>query len=113
MALLLQLTQKLSQGFGSFWVRWPRKVAKLEAQKAWNQVVKPEDEEPIQRALDWQVPIFERRDPERIPHAATWIRGRRWDDEPPANPQTAREQQRQQGSEYIRKLMAEREKGGT
>ena len=86
MALLFSLTQKLSQGFSAFWVRWPRKVAKLEAQKAWNQTVTPEDEEAIQMALDWQVPIFERRDPERIPHAATWIRGRRWDDEPPPPP---------------------------
>lgn len=88
MALLLQLTQKLSQGFSAFWIRWPRKVAKLEAEKAWKQVVKPEDEDAIQAALDWQVPIFERRDPERIPHAATWIRGRRWDDEPPKPPTT-------------------------
>ena len=86
MALLFQLTQKLALGFPAFWVRWPRKVAKLEAQKAWNQTVTPEDEEAIQKALDWQVPIFERRDPERIPHAATWIRGRRWDDEPPTPP---------------------------
>ena len=86
MALLFSLTQKLSQGFSAFWSRWPRKVAKREAEKAWNQEVRPEDEEAIQKALDWQVPIFERRDPERIPHAATWIRGRRWDDEPPTPP---------------------------
>jgi len=86
MALLFQLTQKLSQGFTAFWVRWPRKVAKVEAEKAWNQVVTPEDEDAIQAALDWQVPIFERRDPERIPHAATWIRGRRWEDEQPQAP---------------------------
>ena len=86
MALLFQLKQKLALGFSAFWVRWPRKVAKLEAQKAWNQTVTEEDEEAIQKALDWPIPIFERRDPERIPHAATWIRGRRWDDEPPAPP---------------------------
>lgn len=86
MALLFELKQKLSQGFSAFWTRWPRKVAKLEAQKAWDQVVTPEDEEAIHAALDWQVPILERRDPERIPHAATWLRGRRWDDEPPAPP---------------------------
>lgn len=88
MALLLQLSQKLAQGFSAFWVRWPRKVAKLEAEKAWKQVVTPEDEEPIQIALDWQVPMFERRNPEHIPHAATWLRGRRWDDEPPAQTKT-------------------------
>jgi hypothetical protein len=83
---LFALIQKPALGFLAFWVRWPRKVAKLEAQKAWQQTVTPEDEEAIQIALDWQIPIFERRDPERIPHAATWIRGRRWDDEPPKTP---------------------------
>lgn len=83
MALLFQLKQTLALGFQAFWVRWPRKVAKLEASKAWNQVVTPEDEEPIQKALDWQLSVFAQRQPEHIPHAATWIRGRRWEDEPP------------------------------
>lgn len=88
MALLFELRQKTALGFQAFWDRWIRKVAKVEAQKAWNQVVTPEDEEPIQRALDWQNPIFEAREPEYRPHAATWIRGRRWEDEPPTKKTT-------------------------
>ena len=88
MALLFQLTQKLAQGFQAFWVRWPRKVGKLEAEHAWKKHVKPEDEEPIQAALDWQIPIFEAREPEYIPHAKTWIRNRRWEDEPPKSKPT-------------------------
>lgn len=113
MALLLQLTQRLSQGFGSFWARWPRRVARLEATKAWDQVVKddPETEEQIHAALDWQVPMFEEREVRHIPHAATWLRGRRWEDEQPQNRNAAREAKRQEGSDYIRKLMAERESG--
>jgi hypothetical protein len=83
MALLFQLTQKLAHGFSAFWVRWPRKVGKLEAEQAWKKHVTPEDEEPIQNALDWQIPIFEAREPEYIPHPKTWIRNRRWEDEPP------------------------------
>jgi hypothetical protein len=83
MALLLQLTQKLAHGFQAFWDRWPRKVAKVEAEKAWKKHVRPEDEAPIHAALDWQVPMFEAREPEYRPHAATWIRGRRWEDERP------------------------------
>ena len=83
MALLLQITQKLSQGFSVFWTRWPRKVARMEAEREWNKVVKPEDEPLIHEALDWQIPIFERRDPEHIPHARTWLHNRRWTDEKP------------------------------
>ena len=86
MALLFELTQRLSQGFSGFWNRWPRKVGKLEAEQAWKKHVTPEDEEPIHKALDWQIPIFEAREPEYIPHAKTWIRNRRWEDEPPTKP---------------------------
>lgn len=83
MALLFELRQKLSQGFSAFWIRWPRKVGKLEAEQAWKKHVTPEDEAPIHKALDWQIPIFEAREPEYVPHAKTWIRNRRWEDEPP------------------------------
>lgn len=86
MALLLALSQKLAQGFSAFWVRWPKKVGKQEAEQAWKKYVRPEDEEPIHKALDWQVPILEQREWEYIPHAKTWIRNRRWEDEPPAPP---------------------------
>lgn len=111
MALLFQLTQKVTQGFSAFWSRWPRKVAKLEAEKAWKHVVTPEDEEPIQNALDWQVPMFKQRQAEHIPHAATWIRGRRWEDEPPtrtpstARPQTPAQRHQQQAVMKIERLI--------
>ena len=83
MALLFELRQKLAQGFSAFWIRWPRKVGKLEAEQAWKKHVTPADEDPIHAALDWQVPLFEQREPEYIPHAKTWLRNRRWEDEPP------------------------------
>lgn len=93
MALLFHLTQKPAHGFPAFWVRWPRKVDRIGAEKAWCKVVKPTDEPLIHAALDWQIPIFEAREPEHIPHAQTWINRRRWEDEPPTpkrNPVTAR-----------------------
>lgn len=86
MTLLFELKQKLSQGFSGFWIRWPRKVDRLGAQREWNKTVKPADEEAIHVALDWQLPEFERRDPEYIPHARTWLHNRRWEDEKPAPP---------------------------
>lgn len=86
MALLLQLTQKLAHGFDSFWSRWPKKVGKYEAKQTWERHVRPEDEDLIHAALDWQVPIFEQREWEYIPHAKTWLRNRRWEDERPAPP---------------------------
>jgi hypothetical protein len=82
-ALLFEFAQQLSQGFLGFWHRWPRKVGKLEAEREWKKTVRVEDEAAIHAALDWQLPEFERRDPEFIPHARTWLHNRRWDDEKP------------------------------
>lgn len=84
MGLLLKLNQRIAQGFSGFWDRWPRKHAKKDATKAW-QKLNPDHalEEKIHAALDWQIPIFEQREPQYIPLAATWLRGERWEDEPP------------------------------
>lgn len=89
MTLLFELRQKLSQGFLAAWMRWPRKQARKDAEKAWGQkVTSPEIDEKIQIALDWQVPMLEQREPQYIPLFATWLRGERWEDEPPTKPKT-------------------------
>jgi len=70
--------------FEKFWVEWPRKVAKAEARKAWAQTarVRP-DLETVLKAIkaasateQWM-----RGNGQFIPHAATWLRGERWEDE--------------------------------
>lgn len=87
MGLLLKLNQRLAQGFSGFWARWPRKHARKDANKAWEKLNPDHElEKEIHAALDWQIPIFEQRDPQYIPLAATWLRGERWTDEPPAPP---------------------------
>lgn len=68
--------------FEDFWAAWPRKVAKTDAEKAWRKV--SADEIPavmagLSRACacdQW------RKDGGQfIPHAATWLNGRRWEDQ--------------------------------
>lgn len=69
-------------GFDQFWSAYPKKAAKKDAQKAWKQTAQirpPIDAvlEAIRRQLEgrqWQQGIH--------PHAATWLRGERWNDEP-------------------------------
>ena len=82
MALLFQLTQKLSQGFSAFWARYPVRKAKQDAEKAWNQKVTPEIEEEIHKALDWQIPEWEALDWYTPPLPATYIRQERYTDQP-------------------------------
>lgn len=66
--------------FEDFWKLYPRKVAKAEAMKAWAKV-KEEDRTKAIEALPNHSRLWEDRDKQFIPHAATWIRGIRWEDE--------------------------------
>jgi hypothetical protein len=63
--------------FLTFWQAYPRKVSKHNARRAW---------EKHRPNLDEVLPALERakqewNDPKYIPHPATWINGRRWEDE--------------------------------
>jgi hypothetical protein len=66
--------------FDEFWRAYPRRVAKAEARKAWDQTesIRPPIGDviaAIQRsATQWTDVRF-------VPHPATWLRGERWDDE--------------------------------
>jgi|ERR1700751_3413654 len=68
--------------FDEFWAIYPRKVAKLEARKAWEQTkrTRPTTASLIQAlrqhiAVEWSNrPLY------AVPHAATWLRGERWED---------------------------------
>ncbi|MEN9360201.1 MAG: hypothetical protein RL095_1736 [Verrucomicrobiota bacterium] len=79
-----------STDFESFWEQYPRKVGKGEAWKAWQARAKPlPAPETLLTALG-QASVSEqwRRDGGKyIPHPATWLNGRRWEDQmqsPPA-----------------------------
>jgi hypothetical protein len=66
--------------FDKFWSAYPRKVAKEDARRAWNKLALPFTEfEKLMAALSaakvtWTEERF-------IPYPATWINGRRWEDE--------------------------------
>jgi hypothetical protein len=80
--------------FDWFWKKYPRKVAKAAAEKAWNKLkVTNELETVILQALEKQKlqPKWQEAGGEFIPHAATWLNQRRWEDEiaPPPIPPAA------------------------
>lgn len=74
------------EGFDEFWSRYPRKVSKVQALKAWNRL-KPNEElqrqiiasvDEKKRSEDW------RKDGGRfIPHPSTFLNNQRWDDKEP------------------------------
>lgn len=73
-----------ADAFDAFWQRYPRKVAKPAALRAWRKV---DDVDAVMRGLEawcryWQA----RNEPEFVPHPATWLNGERWNDAPPPTP---------------------------
>jgi uncharacterized protein YdaU (DUF1376 family) len=66
--------------FEIFWKGYPKKTAKENAKKAWLKI-KPNDEliAKITKAVKEQK--LSERESQFIPHAATWLNARRWEDE--------------------------------
>ncbi len=82
------IDERIATWFDAFWQLYPRKVAKASALKAWKKVLQGgaatseaiKDE--IMAALKLQLTSYSwRKSREFIPHAATWLNGRRWEDE--------------------------------
>lgn len=76
-------------GFAQFWLAYPRKTARQNAEKAW---AKLRPDRPLQthllaavakqaKSADWT-----KDGGSFIPHAATWLNGKRWEDEVPCPP---------------------------
>lgn len=74
----------VDDGFDAFWAVYPKKVAKAAALKAWR-AVKPDadDRDAMLAALRRQAasPDWTKDGGRFVPHGATWLRGRRWEDE--------------------------------
>ena len=75
-----------SDDFERFWAKYPRKVNKGAAWKAWQKAKKSgvlPDVESLIEALRWRQlePDWEKDGGKYIPHAATWINASGWEDE--------------------------------
>ena len=66
--------------FDQFWESYPRKTAKANAQKSWAKI-KPDDIPEIMAGLEKYKRCKQWQDVNYIPHAATWLNGKRWTDE--------------------------------
>lgn len=95
--------EPLPVGFGDFWALYPRKRGKQTAVKAWQTAAKDKALPPLETlmaALAWHVEEWNRlgTPDDRIPHPATWINGRRWEDERPSPRRATEKDYRVMGS---------------
>jgi hypothetical protein len=72
--------QTTDSEFETFYSLYPRKVSKTNAEKAWKKQKCVLSE--IMPALQKQMKLW--TDPQFIPHPASWLNGRRWEDELPS-----------------------------
>lgn len=73
------------EGFDVFWMQYPRREAKKDALKAFQKLAPaPDVLDAMLKAIAWQreTPSWTRDGGRYIPLPASWIRGRRWEDEP-------------------------------
>lgn len=67
-----------------FWDAYPRKVGKPAAKKAWNGV-RPQNQDTVEAMAEglglWER-FWKKKDKEFVPHPATWLNQRRWEDTP-------------------------------
>ncbi len=73
----------MSDLFTQFWAAYPRKVSKAAAERAFLKL-KPDAAllEKLLSALAWQRTQPQWQDVQYVPHASTWLNGRRFEDEP-------------------------------
>lgn len=69
--------QSNDDDFETFYSTYPRKVSKANAEKAWKKQKCVLSE--VMPSLQKQMKLW--TDPQYIPHPATWINGRRWEDD--------------------------------
>lgn len=83
--------EKPSKDFEAFWDIYPRKVSKRNAWKAYFSAVKLVEPSRILRGLEAAVEHeFASLEMRLIPHASTWINGRRWEDTFEEKPRAAK-----------------------
>jgi hypothetical protein len=81
-------------GFDDFWKVYPRKVKKQDAVKAWNAIgMKNGMRERIIQSVEDHVHChdWKKDNGEYIPYPASFLNGKRWEDELPARPETMEE----------------------
>jgi hypothetical protein len=79
------LTESPQADFATFWLLYPRRVAKRDAEKAWSKMTPAERFDAVVALADWIKVWRARGDLEFVPYPATWLNGARWEDELPTD----------------------------
>jgi hypothetical protein len=76
--------------FENFWLVWPRREAKKDAQRAWNGIEEADKQSALLALIDWRR-VWANKETQYIPLPASWLRAERWTDEVPKEFRNSRE----------------------
>jgi DNA replication protein DnaC len=81
--------EKNQSAFDRFWDAYPKKKSKGRALKAWNSLKLNSKIEIILKAIGWQKTTSDwtKDGGQFIPHPASWLNARAWEDEPMTTPE--------------------------
>lgn len=71
--------------FADFWLLYPRKVNKMQAEKVWTKLTGSQRVDAMVSLVDWRRVWIARDEMEFVPHARTWLFNQRWLDELPSD----------------------------
>lgn len=93
--------QHYAPEFESFWREYPRKIGKGAAYKAWGKLKPPIRD--CLSALQWQKKSdqWTKEHGQFIPHPATWLNQRRWEDEKPMTKMAWRDMTESELADYL------------
>lgn len=70
------------EAFDEWWKKYPRKVGKGQARKAFKKALTKTTLEELHSGLEAYLVQVQEKDPDFIAHPSTWLNGERWSDEP-------------------------------
>jgi len=69
--------------FAAFWLLYPKRVAKFEAERKWRQLTPSDQLAAIIGLVAWRQVWLQRGEMQYVPYASTWLHQHRWEDELP------------------------------
>ena len=98
--------EQREERFEKFWKSYPRKIGKPAALKAWESLLKadPSQIDEIRAGAKYWFPIYSERPPEFVPHASTWLNGRRYLERDDVGPDGATATQRRSPDGWLEVL---------
>ena len=95
------MTPHQTEQFEHFWKSYPRRIGKGAARKAFEKALKLATVEEIMTGLHRQIPYYQSREQQFIPHPTTWLNQERWSDDP----QPTRQRQQGNMADFGREVM--------